>query len=120
MPLFSVLGRQFQLVTVCHQLASFIAQALFEFVSVFPGNGRIRLLCEDADNVDDREKPRFRGFVVHTAYLLILEESGLSGDGHGQRLPQKPGVEKAFGCCLPFLRCFKGKRKGRGQIVPSP
>jgi hypothetical protein len=107
------------LVTICHQLAPLIAQALFEFVPVFPGNGRIRLLCEDADDVDDREKSRFRGFVVHTAYWLILEESGLSGDGQSQRLPQKPDAEKAFGRCLPFLRCFKGQRKGRGQFVPS-
>jgi hypothetical protein len=84
------------LVTVCHQLASLIAQALFELVPVFPGDGRIRLLCEDADDVDDREKPRFRGFVVYTAYRLILEESGLSGDRHSQKLPQKPGVEIAF------------------------
>jgi hypothetical protein len=53
--LLSVFRCQFQLVTNYHQLASLIAQALFEFVSVFPGDGRIRLLCEDADDVDDRE-----------------------------------------------------------------
>ena len=86
---FAVGGWQLQLVTICHQLASLLMQPLFELVPVFPGNGGIRLLGEDADNVDDREPPCLRGFVVDAAYRLILEQGGMGGDGHGQRLLSK-------------------------------
>jgi hypothetical protein len=119
-PLFSVLGRKFQLVTVCHQFTPLIAQALFELVPVLPRNGGVRLPCEDADDIDDREKPCFRGFVVHTAYRLILEQSGLGGDGHGQRLTHKPDVERAFLRCLPFRSSAASKESAKGGDKLSP
>ena len=81
--LFSVFRGQFQLVTVCHQLAALSTQALFELVPVFPGDGRIRLLREDADDIDNREPPCLCCYVIDAAYRVILEESGMGGNGLG-------------------------------------
>jgi hypothetical protein len=79
--LFPVFRGQFQLVTVCHQFTAFSAQTLFEFVPVFPGDSCIRLLRQNADDIDNREPPCLCCFFVNSAYRLILEESGMWGNG---------------------------------------
>jgi len=72
----AVVSRYFQLVTVCHQLTSFSAQPLFQFVPIPPRGLVIRLLDQGLNDVDHREPPSLRGIIIEPANLVLLEEGG--------------------------------------------
>jgi hypothetical protein len=79
---FAVGGRQFQLVTICNQLASFLAESVFQNLPVVSGGLEIRLLGENLDDVHDGEKPGFGLLVVEAADFALLEDG--RDDFHGE------------------------------------
>jgi hypothetical protein len=56
---FPVISRQFEPVTVCHQLTSFLAKPLFQLIPVFSSHLKVRLLSQDLNDVYNGEKPGF-------------------------------------------------------------
>lgn len=72
----TVVSGHFQLVTVCHQLTSFLGQPLFQFVPILARGLVVRLLGQGLDDVVYGEPPRLRGIIVETTDLMLLEEGG--------------------------------------------
>jgi hypothetical protein len=70
----AVIGGQFELVTICHQLTSLLFQTLSELVPVLSGRLVVRLLRQHLDDVNDREQPCFGLVVVQTADFAFLED----------------------------------------------
>jgi hypothetical protein len=69
------------LVTICNQLASFLAESVFQNLPVVSGGLVIGLLGENLDDVHDREKPGFGLLVVEAADFALLEDG--RDDFHG-------------------------------------
>src|SRR5260370_41387615 len=69
-------GRQFHLVTDCHQLTAFFSQPFFQFVPVFPCGCWIRLLRQHLHNVHYGKPPSLGLLVVYTADGLIFKLCG--------------------------------------------
>ena len=76
-PLPAITRGHFQLVTICHQLAAFLHQALFELAPVLAGGLIIRLLRQHLDDIDDREPPGFGRFVIDATDFVFLENGRL-------------------------------------------
>jgi hypothetical protein len=74
-------GGQFQSVTICHRLTSFLVKSLFQLVPILSGRLKIRLLGENLDDVHDREKPGFGFLIVEAADFTLLEDG--RDDFHG-------------------------------------
>ena len=85
---FAVVSGQFQLVTICNQLTSFLAEAVFKNLPVVPGGLVIRLLGQNLNDIHDGEKPGFGLLVVETADFAIFKNGG--NDFHGGSTKQLP------------------------------
>jgi len=70
---FAVGGGQFQLVTICNQLTSFLLQTVFQHFPVALGGLVIRLLRQHPDDVHNGEKPRLGLLVVDAADFVPLK-----------------------------------------------
>jgi len=72
---FAVGGGHFQLVTIRHQLTALLGQPLLEFVPIFSGGRKIRLLRQHPDDVHDREPPRLGRRVVVAADFVAFKNN---------------------------------------------
>ena len=70
---FAVSGRQFQLVTVCNQLASLLPQPVFQHFPVVLGHLIIRLLGKHLDDVHDGKEPHLGLLVVDAANFVSFK-----------------------------------------------
>ena len=70
---FAIGSFHFQLLTICQQLTcALIAQAFFKFCPVVTCTALRGLVGQHADNIDNRKKPFFVGFVPLIANTLIF------------------------------------------------
>ena len=72
---------QFQLVTICNQLTSFLGETVLQNLPIVPSSAGVRLLGEDLDDVHDREKTGFGFLIVEAADFAIFENGGDDFDG---------------------------------------
>jgi hypothetical protein len=81
--LFAVGSGHPQLVTICHQLTSFLAESLFELIPVFASRRWIELLSKHLDNAHHGEPPGIGSLVLNVPNGTSLEECGLAGHTWG-------------------------------------
>lgn len=75
---------QFQPLTVCKGLTSLFRKTVFENPPIVRSSLCIGLLGKNFDDVNDREPPRFRSFVVNATDRDIFEQGRLIGHGYAQ------------------------------------
>ena len=67
---------QFQLVTICNQLTSFLGETVLQNLPIVSGSVVVRLLGEDLDDVHDRENLSLGFLIVEAADFAIFENGG--------------------------------------------
>ena len=99
---FTVVGGQFEPVTICHQLTSLFVQALSELVPVFSGGLVIGLLGEYLDDVHDGEEPSLGLFVVEAADSVSLKNGQVFFHNGGWIFFRVRQISPLGGCVFQF------------------